>query len=221
QHESRPRTLKSSRSREYYLLNKSLERITEHMKIKAQAKRKNKRLNHIVESIEGLTKEFGKCAQNFDSVTKMLISTKEDKAKPIKVKFKEKQTETDLEVKSYAEWIHEMRHSENGKKFLNRVEISLRKALTKHRQQLETESEIKLQHLKGLMKLHYQQKLSKQLLQNPQINLEETRKYNDIIEEKLQQFELKQRELLQKLEKSSIALRNAQRQQTQVFIQKD
>ena len=41
------------------------------------------------------------------------------------------------------------------------MEISLRKALTKHRQQVETESEIKLQHLKGLMKLHYQQKLSK------------------------------------------------------------
>ena len=120
-HESRPRTLKSSRSREYYLLNKSLERITEHMKIKAQAKRKNKRLNHIVESIEGLTKEFGKCAQNFDSVTKMLVSNQEVKAKPLKVKMKEKQTETDLEVKSYAEWIHEMRHSENGKKFLNRV----------------------------------------------------------------------------------------------------
>lgn len=51
--------------------------------------------------------------------------------------------------------------------------------------------------------------------------MEETRKYNDIIEEKLQQFELKQRELLQKLEKSSIALRNAQLQQTQDFIQKD
>lgn len=119
-HNSRSRTLKSSRCHEYYLLNKSLERITEHMKIKAQDKRKNKRLNYIVESIEGLTKEFGKCANNFDNVTKILIS-KEVNAKPIKVKFKEKQTETDLEVKSYAEWIQEMRNTANGKKFLNRV----------------------------------------------------------------------------------------------------
>ncbi|XP_046803132.1 centrosomal protein of 128 kDa [Lucilia cuprina] len=216
-HESRSRTLKSARSREYYTLNKSLERITENMKAMAQTKRKNKRLSNIVESIDNLTQQFGKCAQNFDNVTKVLSNREEqkpmeEKPKRNKVKFKEKQTETESQEKSYAEWIHEMRNTENGQRFLNRVEISLRKALTKHREQMQSETDIKMKHLKSLMRLHYQQKLSKHLLQDPKINLEETRKCNDNIEKKLQQFEKKQMELLEKLKESSLELREAQQQ---------
>ncbi|XP_037811442.1 uveal autoantigen with coiled-coil domains and ankyrin repeats [Lucilia sericata] len=216
-HESRSRTLKSARSREYYTLNKSLERITENMKAMAQAKRKNKRLSNIVESIDNLTQQFGKCAQNFDNVTKVLSSREEEKPieekpKRNKVKFKEKQTETELQEKTYGEWIHEMRNTENGQRFLNRVEISLRKALTKHREQMQSETDIKMKHLKSLMRLHYQQKLSKHLLQDPKINLEETRRCNDNIEKKLQQFEKKQMELLEKLKESSSELREAQQQ---------
>lgn len=53
----------------------------------------------------------------------------------------------------------------------------------------------------------------KHLLKEPKINLEETRKCNDNIEKKLQQFELKQLELLQKLQESSLELNEAQQQQ--------
>lgn len=134
-HESRSRNLKSARSREYYNLNKSLERITENMKVMAQSKRKNKRLSNIVESIDNLTQQFGKCAENFENVTKVLSSKEksgtsvEEKSKRAKVKVKEKQTETDFGEKSYAEWIHDMRNTENGQKFLNRVSFKIRKCM--------------------------------------------------------------------------------------------
>ncbi|KAM7350715.1 uncharacterized protein ACRADG_009205 isoform 2-T2 [Cochliomyia hominivorax] len=213
-HESRTRNLKSARNREYYNLNKSLERITENMKVMAQTKRKNKRLTSIVESIDNLTQQFGKCAQNFDNVTKVL-GNKEEKPKRVKLKVKEKQTETEFVEKSYAEWIYDMRNTENGQKFLNRVEKSLRKALAKHREQLQNETEIKMKHLKSLMRLHYQQKLSKHLLHDPKVNLDEVRKCNDNIERKLQQFEKKQIELMHKLQDSSQDLKEAQEQRRQ------
>lgn len=117
--------LKSSRTRDYYTLNKSLESITKNMKAMAQAESKNKYLANIIESIDNLTQQFDKCAQNFDNVTKFLSGKENmpESAQPARAKalVKEQQTETEFQAKSYTDWINEMRYTENGQTFLNRV----------------------------------------------------------------------------------------------------
>lgn len=129
----KPRHQKSSRSQEFQTLNKSLDRINENVKQLTKCKRngKGKRMTNIVESIDSLTKQFGKCAEGFGQVTKQLtkkeqtLQVEEEEKRferpSAKVNCKEKQTETETQEKTYSDWIYEMRTTDNGRKFLERV----------------------------------------------------------------------------------------------------
>ncbi|XP_073835743.1 uncoordinated isoform X2 [Musca autumnalis] len=204
------------RSREFQTLNKSLERINENVKQLTKCKPKGKRLTNVVESIDNLTKQFGKCAESFGQVTRELAKREKQSGfishETPKQNSQEKHTETEIQEKSYSEWIHEMRTTENGKKFLERVEHSLSKALAKHKEKWENENEIKMKQMKTFIKLHYKQKMLTLLSrQSSDEQTNEARKLNETIEMKLKNFETKQMELLEKLQESSFELQEAQK----------
>ncbi|XP_061394721.1 uncharacterized protein LOC133330281 [Musca vetustissima] len=212
------KSARSVRSRDFHTLNKSLERINENVKHLTKCRSKGKPLTNIVESIDNLTKQFGKCAESFGQVTRELakketqnINIKTDTC--VQRNSIEKQTETEVQEKSYSEWINEMRTTENGRKFLERVEHSLSKAVAKQKEQWQNEQDNKMKQMKSLIKLHYKQKmltlLSRQSSEEQQTN--EAKKLNETIEIKLRNFETKQMELLEKLQESSFELQEAQR----------
>ncbi|XP_075156087.1 uncoordinated [Haematobia irritans] len=215
----KPKSKKTPRSREFHSLNRSLDRINENVKQLTKSKRKGKRLTNIMESIDSLTKQFGKCAASFGEVTRELTKkeTKQHSARleqslP-KDNLKETQTETGLTDKSYSDWIYEMRSTENGKKFLERIESSLTKAVAKHKEQWQSEQEAKIKHMKSLLKLRYKQKMLIQLSrQGSEEQAMEAHKLSENIEMRLKNFETKQFELLEKLRESSFELQEAQKQ---------
>ncbi|XP_005185855.2 kinesin-related protein 4 isoform X1 [Musca domestica] len=211
----KPQKSKSARSRDFLTLNKSLERINENVKQLTKSKTKSRRLTNVVESIDNLTKQFSKCAESFGQVTRELTKKERQNvmaARLEKTDSREKQTETVAQEKTYAEWIEEMRTTENGRKFLERVEHSLSKAVAKHKEQWQNENEIKMKQMKSLIKLHYKQKMLALLSrQSSEEQTNEARKLNETIEMKLKNFETKQMELLEKLQESSFELQEAQR----------
>uniref|UniRef100_A0A1A9WVP0 Uncharacterized protein n=1 Tax=Glossina brevipalpis TaxID=37001 RepID=A0A1A9WVP0_9MUSC len=203
---------KSVRRRDYWALSRNLQKITENLKQTSVVKRKNKRMQVIAAALENLTAQFSLCA---DSFRQLWLQKNEQEAKEAKrsENLIEKQTETDIREKSYTDWIYEMRNTSNGKKFLNRVDSSLRKALAQHKDQLENEMKIKWRHIKGLMKLHYKEKLLKHLSSTgKQTDTIEVQKLNESIEAKLRQFERTQAELLEKIQTVSAYTREVQQE---------
>uniref|UniRef100_A0A1I8NX94 Uncharacterized protein n=1 Tax=Stomoxys calcitrans TaxID=35570 RepID=A0A1I8NX94_STOCA len=210
----KPRSKKTLRSREFHSLNRSLDQINVNVKHLVKSKRKSKRMTHIVESIDSLTQQFCKYAVKRE-LTKKEKNEQNGKLETSlpKGNSKEIQTENEMQEKTYSDWVYEMRNTENGRKFLERIESSLYKAVAKHRDQLQSEHEAKLKHMKNLLKLRYKQKMLIQLSsQGSEEQANEARKLSENIEMKLKNFESKQLELLDKLRQSSLELHEAQRQ---------
>lgn len=66
-------------------------------------------------------------------------------------------TETPVSSRSYEQWIYEMLHSQSGHIFLERVELSLNKALEQQKQRLDELFDVKLRHYAELMRLSRRQ----------------------------------------------------------------
>lgn len=136
------RLAKSVRTRRYDKLNHSLERITNQLKYMTHTKRKNKQVGAVVSAIDALATQFTKCVESFRSVSRELIDSNAKQSQlqhllPPKPVLSQAAVQVDLsygrpncgqrkkptEEKSYTDWVHEMRHTKNGQKFLDRVNI--------------------------------------------------------------------------------------------------
>ncbi|XP_053948448.1 uncharacterized protein LOC128856992 [Anastrepha ludens] len=214
------RLSKSVRTRRYDKLNRSLERITSQLKQMTHTKRKSKQVVAVVSAVDALAAQFSKCVESFRSVSRELIASNEKQqklpnAEPHKPQHTQAAVQVDLscgriqggkenrpaEEKTYTDWVHEMRHTKNGQKFLDRIEVSLKKALNRQRELLRNESEEKLQHQKQLLKIQYKEKLMEHFSHLPAYDYSrEARKLNESIGQQLQEFESRHSALLQKME---------------------
>lgn len=136
------RLAKSVRTRRYDKLNHSLERVTSQLKHMTHTKRKNKQVGAVVSAVDALATQFTKCVESFRSVSRELIASNEKQSQlqhilPPKPVLSQAAVQVDLSYgrpncaenkkltaeKSYTDWVHEMRHTKNGQKFLDRVNI--------------------------------------------------------------------------------------------------
>uniref|UniRef100_A0A0K8TW49 Uncharacterized protein n=1 Tax=Bactrocera latifrons TaxID=174628 RepID=A0A0K8TW49_BACLA len=214
------RLAKSVRTRRYEKLNHSLERVTSQLKHMTHTKRKNKQVGAVVSAVDALATQFTKCVESFRSVSKELIASNEKQSQlqhilPTKPVLSQAAVQVDLSngppncaehkkltgEKSYTDWVHEMRHTRNGQKFLDRIEVSLKKALNKQRELLRKESDQKLRHQKEVLKIQYKEKLMEHVSRLPQCDYSnEARMLNESIGQQLKEFESRHTELLQKIQ---------------------
>ncbi|XP_036318038.1 putative leucine-rich repeat-containing protein DDB_G0290503 [Rhagoletis pomonella] len=217
------RLTKSVRTRRYEKLNRSLERIMDQLKHMTHTKRKSKQVMAVVSSVDALAAQFTKCVESFRTVSKDLIASSEKHKqlqstvphKPINSQvavqvdlFSERaqggEQKQPTDEKTYTDWVHEMRHTKNGQKFLDRIEASLKKALNRQRELLRNESEEKLQHQKELLKIQYKEKLMEHVSRLPAYDCStEARKLNETIGQQLQEFETRHAVLLQKIQEAN------------------
>ncbi|XP_012156444.1 uncharacterized protein LOC101448790 [Ceratitis capitata] len=214
------RLARSVRTRRYDKLNHSLERIMSQLKQMTHTKRKSKQVGAVVSAVDSLATQFSKCVDSFRSVSRELIASNEKRSllqqvMPKKTELTQAAVQVDLsyrrangveqkkivEERSYTDWVHEMRHTKNGQKFLDKIEVSLKKALNKQRELLRKESEEKLRHQKEVLRIQYKEKLMEQLSRLPPYDYSsEARKLNDSIGRQLQEFESRHSELLEKIQ---------------------
>lgn len=135
------RDKRSMEARKFESLNKSLMKLSESMKHMAVSKRKNKKVACIISAIQKMSESFERCADKIQNIDTEKARTSQHKEK------------------SYEQWIHEMRSTVNGQKFLGRIETSLAKAIKKEKSSLEAEFKKKLEEQKQILKLKFRQKV--------------------------------------------------------------
>ncbi|XP_067640941.1 restin homolog [Eurosta solidaginis] len=204
---------KSVRTRRYEKLNRSLERIMEQLKHMTHTKRKRRQVGAVVSAIDLLATQFSKCVESFKSVSRDIISSNQrQERKPLNAPAEVQvdlsyrratagEQKESVEEKTYIDWVHEMRHTKNGQKFLDRIESSLKKALNKQRELLRKESEEKLRHQKELLRIQYKEKLVEHITKLPAYDFSrEAHKINESIGHQLEEFEIRHSELLQRIQ---------------------
>lgn len=136
-------------------LRKDLRKIIHNISKFTKSQRKSKRYADVLNTIERLSASVEKCSSKLEELLLAVnIQTKttesiEKKANDKKDRFSEK---------DYGSWLKELKNSEHGRKFIDRLEISLQKTMEKERENLEKLYEEKTNNYRMLIRLHYKQK---------------------------------------------------------------
>lgn len=131
-------------------LRKDLRKMIENINRLTKSKQKSKRFQDILNSIERLSSSVDKCSGNMEN---LLMAAKTNV--PEKNTNAQKDRLSDMD---YATWLKELKTSEHGKKFIDRLESSLQKTMEKERENLEKLYDEKTNNYRMLIRLHYKQK---------------------------------------------------------------
>lgn len=134
-------------------LKKNMEKIIENLGQITKSKHKSKKFRDILNSIDRLSNSLEKCGGNLENLILVTNTNLKDQEM--------KSNQKPLENVDYDEWLQRLRNSEHGRKFLDRLEVSLQRTLDRERDNLEKLYEEKLENYRILIKLHYKQKLNK------------------------------------------------------------
>lgn len=138
-------------------LKKTLDQINANVNHLTKSKRKSKKLQDFLQSIDRLSTNLETCASNMERLLVTVTNECGELKKPsATVERKENAIEVD-----YCTWLQELKTSENGRRFVNRLETSLQRTLAKEQQTFEKIYEEKMNHYRMLIKLHYKQKYAK------------------------------------------------------------
>lgn len=137
-------------------LKKDLRKIIENINKLTKSQHKSKRFQDVLNSIERLSASVEKCNGKLEYLLKAMHSQKKN------VETTENNT-TDNKVDrfsgmDYTSWLKELKTSEHGRKFIDRLEVSLQKTMEKERENLEKLYEEKTNNYRMLIRLHYKQK---------------------------------------------------------------
>ncbi|KAH8301485.1 hypothetical protein KR059_004275 [Drosophila kikkawai] len=114
--------------------------------------------------------------------------------------------------KSYDKWIHEMLHSASGQMFLNRVEISLNKALKLQKQRLDELYLVKLRHQAEMLKLSRRQISWRTLCRRVERDSQLSAETQDLVQKifrLLEHYETHHHMLVEKIQQTEIAAEQA------------
>lgn len=139
-------------------LKKDLNQIIENLNRLSKSKQKNKRFQDILNSIERLSASLEKCSDNLENVFSNNFIKPSLADAPAVAPSKIGAKADRLSDMDYVSWLQELKTSENGKKFIDRLEISLQKTMEKERENLEKLYDEKMNNYRMLVKLHYKQK---------------------------------------------------------------
>ncbi|ALC48543.1 unc [Drosophila busckii] len=115
--------------------------------------------------------------------------------------------------RSYEQWIHEMLHSSSGKIFLDRVELSLNKALELQKQRLDELYQIKMRHHAEMLRLNRRQSNWRSLCQHVErdSHTAEARELVRNIFRLLEHYEAHHQLLADKIKQTELAAQQATR----------
>lgn len=138
-------------------LKKDLHQIIEQLNQLTKSKQKNKRFQDILNSIERLSASLEKCSGNMENLLTANTS-KPSPIEPVATKIVENTKQDRLSEMDYVTWLNELKISEHGRRFIDRLEVSLQKTMEKERENLEKLYEEKMTNYRMMIKLHYRQK---------------------------------------------------------------
>lgn len=138
-------------------LKKTLDKVIENVNQLTKSKRKSKKHEDFLHSIDRLSSNLGTCASNMERLIVTVTSECGDLTRsPAVLHRKENHIDVD-----YCTWLQELKTSENGRRFVARLEASLQKTLAKEQESFEKIYEEKMKSYRMLIKLHYKQKYAK------------------------------------------------------------
>lgn len=136
-------------------LRKDLRKIIENINKLTKSQRKSKRFQDVLNSIERLSASVEKCSGKLgDLLTIVNVQSKVNEVVEKKTNDKNDRF-SDMD---YGSWLKELKTSEHGKRFIDRLEESLQKTMEKERQNLDKLYEEKTNNYRMLIRLHYKQK---------------------------------------------------------------
>lgn len=137
-------------------LKKDLRKIIENINKLTKSQDKTKRFQTVLNSIERLSASVEKCNGKLED----LLNVVSVRSKTLESSEKETiESKVDpFSNMDYATWLRELKTSEHGRKFINRLEESLQKTMEKERDNLEKLYEEKTNNYRMLIRLHYKQK---------------------------------------------------------------
>ncbi|XP_031627765.1 uncharacterized protein LOC116343696 [Contarinia nasturtii] len=139
-------------------LKKDLRKIIENINKLTKSQNKSKRFQSVLNSIERLSASVEKCNGKLeDLLTAIDIQTKNSETIEKKLSDVNK-VDRLSRMDDYVSWLRELKNSEHGKKFIDRLEVSLQKTMEKERENLEKLYEEKNNNYRMLIRLHYKQK---------------------------------------------------------------
>lgn len=142
-------------------LKKDLRQMIDSFNQMTKSKRESQRFKDVLNSIERLSMNIDKCSENMDNL--LLAINKQTKIAPQDTANTNEveQNRDRLEQMDYGAWLKELKTSVNGKKFIDRLEMSLQKTMQKERDILDKLYEEKIANYRMLIRLHYKQKYEK------------------------------------------------------------
>lgn len=137
-------------------LKKDLRKIIENINKLTKSQNKSKRFQDVLNSIERLSSSVEKCSGKLgDLLSAVNVQSKKNDITEMKSNENKMDRFSDMD---YASWLRELKTSEHGKKFIDRLEVSLQKTMEKERDNLEKLFEEKTSNYRMLIRLHYKQK---------------------------------------------------------------
>lgn len=138
-------------------LKRDLRKIIENINKLTKSQNKSKRFQSVLNSIKRLSDSVEKCNGKLEDLLKA-IDIHSKNTETIEKKSNDVRKQDRLSRMDYASWLKELKHSEHGKKFIDRLEVSLQKTMEKERESLEKLYEEKNNNYRMLIRLHYKQK---------------------------------------------------------------
>lgn len=134
-----------------------LDKINENVNHLTKSTRKSRKLRDFLQSIDRLSSNLEICTSNMERLLVTVANECSDlKRPPVPIEKNEKHIDVD-----YCTWLQELKTSENGRRFVSRLEASLQKTLAKEQESIERIYEEKMKNYRMLIKLHYKQKYAK------------------------------------------------------------
>lgn len=148
-------------------LKETVDKLTQSVSHLTKSKRKSKKLLDFLHTIDRLSTNLETCANNMerllDTVTGHTQRDDNNQSKPSPIVSQERDARTDTD---YCTWLRQLKTSENGRRFVNRLEQSLHKTLAKERESLQKIYEEKMKNYRMLIKTYYKQKYTRNVKGN-------------------------------------------------------
>lgn len=145
-------------------IKKDLRKIVENINKLTKSQHKSKRFQDVLNSIERLSGSVEKCSGKLEDLLKMVNHHTKNESD---AKLNENKVDR-FSGMDYGSWLRELKTSEHGKKFIDRLEVSLQKTMEKERENLEKLYEEKTNNYRMLIRLHYKQKYEANKNENEQ-----------------------------------------------------
>lgn len=143
-------------------LKKDLRKMIDNFNRLTKSKGDSQRFKDVLNSIERLSTNIDKCSENMEH----LLHALNNQATAITsgsnaINDDSEKKPNRLEQMDYGTWLKELKTSANGKKFIDRLELSLQKTMQKERENLDKLYEEKTANYRMLIRLHYKQRYEK------------------------------------------------------------